>query len=314
MSFSSDVKAELAAIEDMPDCCRHAMAYGMFLFGRAFNSRSISILTEHQCVAEKYAQMLEYSASVKADINVSQAGKYTVSVEDKSEISAVLSAFYSSGNESVTRINRGNFLNEHEDDASEILNCCNGAFLRGAFLSCGTVTDPQKSYHLEFVVPFKVLSMDLMKVLTEYNIAAKHMLRRGVNVIYIKESESIEDLLNIMGAKMSAFEIMNVKIYKDIRNTVNRKINFSYANISRTAGAACKRIDNIEKLKENGWFELMDGDLQNFANLQIDNPEASLRELGEMCDPPISRSAVNYKLKKISAFLNQCVLGNIAGT
>ncbi|MBQ8028689.1 MAG: DNA-binding protein WhiA [Clostridia bacterium] len=311
MSFSSDVKQELTAIKDIPSCCLHAMTYGMLLFGRAFNSRNISIMTEHECVAQMYCSLINKDIGVSVKINQSSAGKYSINIENKETINKILSSFSVNGNESVTRINRGNLLNEHEDDSLEILNCCNSAFLRGAFLSCGTITDPNKGYHLEFVVPFKILSMDLMKILTEYGISAKHMLRRGVNVIYIKESESIEDLLNIIGAKLSAFEIMNIKIYKDIRNTVNRQTNFSFANISRTAGAACKQIDEIEKLKEKGWFSRLDEDLQSFAELRIENPEASLRELGEMCDPPISRSAVNHKLKKISNFLQQCLAGNI---
>lgn len=302
MSFSANVKEELAKIEQMPPCCFHAMAYGMFLFARAFNLRDISIMTEHECVAKKYVSMLLATTGVSAEIKVSKAGKYSVCIEDKAQIKKILSSFYIDEKDSIMRINRGNLLNEHEDETSEIMNCCNGAFLRGAFLSCGTISDPNKSYHLEFVVPFKTLSLDLMKILTEYGLKAKHMTRRGVNVIYIKDSSSIEDLLNIMGAKLCAFEIMNIKIYKDMRNAANRQTNFSCANIERTVSASVEHIDAINKMIAENTFSLMPEDLQEFAKVRLENPEASLRELGNMFSPPLSRSAVNHRLKKILAF------------
>lgn len=302
MSFSAGVKNELSKIENVPPCCRHALAYGMLLFGRSFNSRAVSIMTDHECVVSKYAQVLKETTGIEAEIHHSEAGKFSVNIEDEAQISTVLSAFSVENSLGKQRINRANLLNENEDEQSEILNCCNGAFLRGAFLSCGTISDPNKSYHLEFVVPFKTLSLDLLKILTEYDLKAKHMSRRGVNVIYMKDSSSIEDLLNIMGAKMSAFEIMNIKIYKDIRNTSNRQTNFSFANISRTVSASLEQSRAIEKMLEDGTFNLLPPDLQEFARLRIDNPEASLRELGEMCNPVLSRSAVNHRLKKLMSY------------
>lgn len=305
MSFSSLIKEELCQITDMPDCCTHSMAYGMLLFGRSFNARGISILTEHSCVAEKYAQLLKITADYDAEIKVSSAKKYSINIEEKSDMLKVLSAFSASENDSVLRVNRGNLLNEHDDKRSEILNCCNGAFLRGAFLSCGTVSDPQKGYHLEFVVPYKTLSMDLMKFLTEYNLKAKHMTRRSVNVIYLKDSESIEDLLNIMGAQKSAFDIMNIKILKDLRNYSNRQANFSYANITRTVNAAFDQVQAIDRMMKKGTFELLSDELKNIARLRYENTELSLRELGEMCDPPLSRSAVNHRIKKLMSFSNK---------
>ncbi|MCM1544416.1 MAG: DNA-binding protein WhiA [Ruminococcus sp.] len=306
MSFSSQVKQELGKIEDTSACCGHALAYGMLLFGRAFNLGSISIMTEHECVALKYADVVEKSSGVVPHYTVSDAGKYTVSVDDSASIKQVLSTFSVSGNEAFARINRGNLLNECSNDETEVFNCCNGAFLRGAFLSCGTISDPNKSYRLEFVVPFRTLSLDLLKMLTDYGLKAKHVVRRGANVIYVKDSESIEDLLNIMGAKLAAFEIMNIKIYKDIRNTSNRITNFNCANISRTVSASFDQIEKIEKMMENGTFDALSDDLKAFAKLRYDNPDSSLRELGEMFDPPLSRSAVNYRLKRIFAFYDKC--------
>lgn len=299
MSFALKVKQELANIEQMPECCFHAMTYGMLLFGRTFSPLSVSLLTEHECVAKRYASLIKRTTGVTVQINVSNAGKYTASILNENDRQTVLSAFSVSGNETFYRINRANLLNECGNDETEDINCCNSSFLRGAFLSCGTITDPNKGYHLEYVVPYRTLSLDLMKILTEYGLKAKHMLRRSVNVIYLKDSESIVDLLNIIGAKLASFDMMNIKIYKDIRNSTNRKTNFNYANISRTVCASYDQIEKINLIKQSGYFDSMDIDLQKLALLRLENPDSSLSELGEFFDPPLTRSAVNHRMKKI---------------
>ena len=211
---------------------------------------------------------------------------------------SVLTSFSCTGTERMHRIDRGNLTNEAAD-CDENTSCCDAAFLRGVFLSCGTASDPNKSYHLEFVVPYKTLSLDLMKILNEYGIKAKHMVRRYVNVIYIKDSESIEELLAMMGAHISAMEIMNIKIYKDVRNLTNRRNNFETANIMRTADASFDQLNAIRKLKEIGALVDLSDDLKQIALLRLDNPDASLREIGDMCEPKMSRSAVNHRLKKL---------------
>ena len=298
MSFSHSVKEEIAANLPQSPCCLHAMAYGMLLFSREFSPQGISIMTDHDCVAKTYETLLDQQAHVQAQTKISDAGKYTVSVP-VGEISKVLSVFSVSGNEALLRVNRANLLNESSDE--EGLNCCHNAFLKGAFLACGTVSDPNKSYHLEFVVPYRTLSFDLLKLLTESGIKAKHMVRRYVNVIYIKDSESIEDLLHLMGASMSAFEIAHIKIYKNFRNVSNRRTNFDDANTTRVAAAACEQIYAIRALHESGKYALLEPELQQVANAREENPDASLSELGALFSPPMTRSAVNHRLKKLVA-------------
>lgn len=300
MSFSAEIKEELIKIEDMPDCCTHAMAYGMMLFGRSFDFNEISLLTDNPLVADTYVKLVKKACDVDAERLVSEAGKVTCEIGSEENRIRVLSSFSSTGKERVRRIDRGNLLNECGDTA-ESINCCNAAFLRGAFLSCGTASDPNKGYHIEFVVPYRTLSLDLLKILTDYGLKAKHMVRRYVNVIYIKDSESIEDLLTIMGATMASLSIMNIKIYKDLRNLTNRRNNFENANLSKTASAAYDQISAIERLKNCGGYALLTEDLRIIADLRIENEEASLREIGEMCNPPLSRSAVNHRLKKLIA-------------
>lgn len=298
MSFSSEIKDELIKIENMPDCCTHAMAYGMFLFGRSFTLSDISLMTDNESVAKKYLFLAEKACGIKAELSVSRAGKYTVFFDGDDERNKVLSTFSCTGTERIRRIDRGNLTNDSADK-EEITSCCDAAFLRGAFLSCGTASDPNKSYHLEFVIPYKTLSFDLMKILNDYGIKAKHMVRRYVNVIYIKDSESIEDLLTMMGAHIASMEVMNIKIYKDVRNLTNRRNNFENANLSRTVFASFDQVSAIQKIMGNGIFCTLSEDLKQVATLRIDNPDASLREIGEMCEPKMSRSAVNHRLKKL---------------
>ncbi len=300
MSFSAEIKEELMKIEDMSDCCAHAMAYGMLLFGRSFDLNDISLLTDNPAVAEKYATVIEKVCGVSVDRQISEAGKVTCEIKSEADRLKVLEHFSMTGRERVKRVDHGNLLNE-SGDTVENINCCNAAFLRGAFLSCGTASDPNKSYHIEFVVSYRALSLDLLKVLTDYGLKAKHMVRRYINVIYIKDSESIEDLLTVMGAPMASLEIMNIKIYKDLRNLTNRRNNFENANLSKTATAAYDQINAIKKLKNSGEFALLSDELKTIADYRIENEDASLREIGEMCTPPLSRSAVNHRLKKLIA-------------
>ncbi len=309
MSFSWEIKDEILRINEMPPCCEHAMAYGMLLFARSFNENDISLMTDNHDVAQRYADTIERICASKPRVSVSDAGKVTVSVPELSERKKLLSAFSNSGNEKFMRIDRGNLLNESggnesetdygEDEDADNLNCCNASFLRGAFLSCGTCSDPNKGYHIEFVAPFRALSLDLLKILTDYSLKAKHMVRRGTNVIYIKDSTSIEELLGRMGAYISAMKLMDAKIYKDVRNLTNRRSNFESANLSRTVGAAYEQVSAITKLLQAGMLDKLEPDLREVAVLRMDNPDSSLREIGEMCAVPLSRSAVNYRLKRL---------------
>ena len=309
MSFSSEIKDEIMKNIDLPECCTHAFAYGMLLFGRSFNLSEISLLTDNGAVAEKYIEAVKNASGVEGALSVSQAGKYTVDFKNDDERRNVLSSFSSTGKEVVQRVDRGNLSNDSGGETGE-MGCCDISFIKGAFLSCGTASDPNKSYHIEFVVPYKTLSLDLMKMLNDYGIKAKHMVRRYVNVIYIKDSESIEDLLALMGAHNAALEIINIKIYKDIRNITNRRLNFENANLTKTADAAFEQMKAIETIKDKGIYPTLSDELKHIANIRYENPDASLREIGDMCDPPLSRSAVNHRLKKLIALANTYGDGN----
>lgn len=304
MSFSHQVKNELVSLEIQSNCCIHSMAYGMLLFGRSFCLSDISILTKYEIVANRYCDYCQKDTGIRPEITLTKSNKYILSFEQSISRKKVLRAYSCTGKEAVARINLGNLLNETitEDENSF---CCNAAFLRGVFLSCGTICDPDKSYHLEFVVPFKKLGEDLLHILSEYNLKAKHILRRGVHVIYIKDSVSIEDLLTLMGATTCALEIMSIKVVKDYRNLVNRQTNFDAANINKTVNASYDQVMAIENIKENGQFPSLSEELKQLAILRTENTDASLRVIGEMMSPKLTRSAVNNRLNKFIAMSNK---------
>lgn len=301
MSFSANVKEELLNIEVENKCCLKAMAYGMLLFGRAFNANAISMMTDNQNTASMYQKLVKEVTGVDVKCTVSPSGKYILSVDGADERKAVFAAFNLTGTERSLRINRSNLTNDADDEEE----CCFRAFVRGAFLSCGTVCDPNKMYSLEFIVPYMKLSEDLQILLSEMGAAAKVTQRRGIRVVYYKDSGMVEDVLTMMGAMMSAVEIMGVKVLKDVRNRVNRRTNFETANISRTVAASMEQVEAIEYLDENIGFETLPDDLKTMAILRVENPDISLRELGEMFDPPISRSSVNHKLTKLMTIVKK---------
>lgn len=294
MSFSADVKNELLSVETKNECCLHAFCYGFLLCSRSFSYRDISILTEHKEIADVYADAILHVCSVAPSIVKSGAGKYRLEIKNESDRAKVMSAF---GYDSKSRTMRINYANIADD-------CCKSAFLRGVFLSCGTVNDPSKRYHLEFVLPFKNLIKDLAYFISGFeefqmDYEPKIIQRNSNYVMYFKGSEAIEDILTVMGAVGSSLEVMGAKMYKDMRNNVNRKLNFESANLDKTVGAASKQIEAIGKIKKTIGISRLPEELKEIAKLRYDNPDMSLRELSESLTEPLSRSGVNHRLKKI---------------
>ena len=290
MSFSSDVKKELCSIEHETDCCQRAEAYGILFFGRAFGKDEISLMTEYDYVADRYSDAIKYLIGSQPEKIVSKSGKITVYVHSTEDRIDVLNELGYSESERSLRLLESNIENE----------CCFGAFIRGAFLACGIITDPKKEYHLEFDVTFKSKSRDLTDAFKDFPVSPKPSDRNGVNIVYFKDSSQIEDILTVMGAQMSVMELIGEKILKDVRNNVNRKVNCDSANLRKTAQAAANQTKAIEILKSQGKFDDLPSDLKELAQLRIDNPEMTLSELGSNLSKPLSRSGVNHKLKKLT--------------
>lgn len=289
MSFTGDVKTELVENYIMSECSMRAFTYGFLLFGKSFSSRSVCCSSDYECVINSFAQAITEVSGVLPAVTKLKSGKYTLKITSSEDRKKVLECFDHSVNEIVLRINHGIF----EDDD------CYGAFLKGVFLSCGTVSNPDKSYHMEFVVPHTKLSSDLLKVLNDLDMSAKHILRKYTNVIYIKDSENIEDMLTMMGAVNSSLYIMGIKVQKDVRNKINRQMNFESANMSRSIEAGLNQVRAIELIQKNQGLESLPSELKELAVLRLENPDMSLKELGASLNVPISRSGVNHRFEKI---------------
>lgn len=292
MSFSSDVKSELMLRAFVnSDCCKTAQNYGLLLFGRSFSRSCLSILTENEEVASAYADAVEYFSGSLPETEVSDVGNYKITVEDKAVVDAALDKLGYNTVGARRRINFANLTNP----------CCFASFIRGAFLASGTVTDPEKEYHLEFSSSSKALCSDLMKVFDEFDIEPKISERAGNYIVYIKKSSEIEDILSVMGATESSMMLMGAKMMKDVRNNVNRKVNFENANMARSVQAAAKQYDAVALIKEKCGFDSLPADLKEIAALRYKNREASSNEIRAMLSEPLTVSGISHRFRRLQS-------------
>lgn len=298
MSFSFDVKKELCNTGSKDDAYMRAECYGFLLFARSFLSNKITFTTENPYAAARFMNLISVSFGAIVEKNVTLTGKrggerlFTMMVPLKEDCERIFYELGYTPKDVSVRINCAVF-----DDDESIY-----AFLRGAFLCCGSVSDPKRDYHLEFSVPFRNLCMDLCKIISEVSPQGKEpkiINRKGTFVAYIKNSEEIADFLALIGAPISSMNLMQEKIVKSIRNNVNRKTNSEIANISKTARASAVQIEAIEKIKKKRGLDFLPNNLKDIAVLRLEYPEHSLRDLGEMLLPPISRSGANHRMNRI---------------
>ena len=179
-------------------------------------------------------------------------------------------------------------------------DCCRRAFLRGAFLSSGSISDPNKGYHFELVFPAEEKAELLRRVLIGFHMDARIVMRKKSYVVYVKEGAQIVDLLGLMGAHRAVMELENIRILKEMRNSVNRKVNCETANINKTVNAAVRSMEDIRYIQRTIGFESLGDNLAEMAELRLQYPEATLKELGMMLDPQVGKSGVNHRLRKLS--------------
>ena len=292
-SFSHKVKAELCGLPSAAGSAAKDELYGILLFGKVLSPRTVTLQTEHRDVARKAVGLMRdvFGARPASHISKHTEGRSmtTVSLADPDAAKRIYDAFGYSERTVSLRINHANF--DGEADMA--------AFLRGVFLICGTMVDPEKDYHLEFVTPYLNLSRDLAAMLSDIGFEPKTASRKGNRVVYFKDSSQIEDILTYMGAQMCSLEIMNIKIYKNMRNKANRVTNCETANISKTVNASIAQVEAIRRLKREHGFDILPEELREVAQLRVDNPDMSLRELGRLLSTPLTRSGVNHRLMKI---------------
>lgn len=291
MSFASEVKAELCRPRLSRKCCAQAEACGVLLYCNRFSPREIRIVTESQAFTQRLPVLFHKAFGLSFDEkgDPHAPGKQTFSITDpkKLEILWDICAFDPSG--PAHHINFGLLEETH----------CRQSFLRGAFLAGGSVTDPQKGYHLELATNHRSVSRELVTLLMELGYAPKEVTRKANYITYFKQSEAIEDLLTAIGAPLSAMELMNTKAEKLLRNGVNRRVNCEAANVDKTVDAAMEQRRAIQTLREAGRLEELTPKLQEAAALREANPELPLSQLAVLCDPPVTKSSLSHRLRKL---------------
>lgn len=288
MSFCSDIKTELSAIR-VSRCCMQALTYGLLLFGRAFKPQKISMQSENEAVTRLYATMIQKSYDVSVKVNKGESKNVTYRAEVTDEIDRLkILASVDFG------MVEGKISHEFFNRA-----CCEAAFVRGAFLSCGQMSDPEKSYRVDFPVKSEALATELRDILLRHEVSANISTRGSGYVVYIKRSEMIINLLALMGASVRSLELIETTIIKEANNKTNRIFNCDGANINKTIEASFKQRTAIEYLIKREMLSSLPEELISAANLRMEYPESSLKELCKNSPEPITVSGLNHRLKKI---------------
>lgn len=292
-SFSGKAKAEICKIFPQKRCCALAQCFGILLFCNTFGAEGIRIITESAGFAQLLPKLFKKAFGISFDVSPEPqtAGKMVFQITDLAKLNVIMEAYgFTASDTLAVHIN----LPVVEEE------CCRIAFLRGAFLAGGSVTDPDKGYHMELTTTHQSVAREgytlMEEILGFYPKTAK---RGGGQVLYLKQSDLISDFLTFLGAHIAAMGIMEAKLEKELNNKVNRRCNCDDANTSKVVEAAQEQLASIRTIRARGLFEQMPQKLQQAAIAREENPEASLTELAAMMEPPITKPAMNHRLKKL---------------
>ncbi len=292
MSFSADAKIEITQKKLADDSAFLAVCYAIACFAKNYDEHGLLLQTECEEVAV-YAYKMFLRQNIEGSVRAISRG-FEFSISETEQVQKLLELLKFSKKEPSLRIN-STFI-----ETSKAVS----AFVGTAFLCAGTMTDPHKLYNLEFISPRYHLARDLEGLLAQHEFSPHRTLRRGVHVIYIKASGKIEDLLTFIGASNASLAIMEQKVYKSIRNTSNRRANCDTANLSKTVNANVQTRRAIEALQKADMLKTLPEALQQAAKLRLEHPDESLAQLAERFIPPISKSGLSHRLKKLEALAN----------
>ena len=299
LSFSASVKAEVCRVFPQDRCCALAECFGILLFCNSFHRDGIKIITESQDFGKILPKLFKKAFSTGFDClpENNATGKLVYQILDPKKIEMIMQA-YGFSREATLALHIN--LPVVEDD------CCKAAFLRGAFLAGGSVTDPVKGYHLEITTTHCSVARECYTLIQEtMGFYPKTAARGGGQVLYLKQSELISDYLTFLGAPVGAMGIMEARLEKELNNTVNRCCNCDDANTSKVVEAAQEQLAAIRTLRERGVFDQLPSKLQQAAIAREHNPESALTELAAMMEPPITKPAMNHRLKRLVAFAKE---------
>ena len=289
MSFSAEVKTELCRAPLSRRCCARAEAYGVLLYCNTFRGDEVRIVTENGAFAQRLPALFKKAFKLSFDRLPQGEGKQVFAVTDPAKLTAIHQTFGADRNALALHLN---FAAVEE-------SCCRAAFLRGAFLAGGSVTDPRKGYHLELATSHHSVSREVLALMRELGQEPKAAQRKGNAVLYFKLSDRIEDFLTCLGAPVAAMEVMNAKLERDIRGKVNRRVNCDAANLDKAVEAAMAQVEAIRRLEKAGTLITLPDKLREVAALRLAHPEDTLAQLAQRCDPPITKSALNHRLRKL---------------
>lgn len=292
MSFAYDVKAELCRVPLSRGCCAVAEGCGVLLYASTFSAGEVRIVTENDEFAARLPRLFQKAFGVKFDElpGEHKGGKLVLRITREEKLDVIWRA--------LGYDRRAHFA-LHLNFALLEEECCRASFLRGAFLAGGSVTDPQKRYHLELATSHVQAGREVEALLRDMGFEPKNVMRQGSFVTYFKSSEHIADLLTLIGAPGRALEIVSAKIEKEMRNTVNRRVNCDAANLDKTVMAAYEQVEAFTRLTESGAIGELPVKLQEVAVARLLQPELTLSELAATFDPPLTKSCLNHRIRKL---------------
>ena len=308
MSFSGMVKEELSRQINTARHCRIAeLAAILCVCGsleyQKDGNKILRIHTENELVARKYFTLLKKTFNIETAVFLHENAPlkrgrvYVVEITNQQQVKEVIQA-------GKIQVVSGN-LNIQENSITLQQNCCKRAFVRGAFLSSGSISDPRKGYHFEIVCADERKAQLLQEIIRSFHIDAKTVIRKKSYVVYVKEGSQIVDMLAIMEANVALMDLENIRILKEMRNSVNRKVNCETANINKTVNAAVKQVDDIIYIRDTVGLHRLPENLEETALLRLEYPQASLKELGSLLSAPVGKSGINHRLRKICSIAEQ---------
>lgn len=304
MSFSGQVKEELSRQFHKSRHCQIAEIAAILSFAgkleEAEEGNVLRVYTENLSLARKYFVLMKKTFHVTANIAVRQniylhkSRTFVISLSEQEEVTKVLQAvkWRNEKNEDIRTTGLVHRLLVQN-------SCCRRAFIRGAFLSAGSMSDPEKSYHFEIVCASEEKARQLMEIINSFDMDAKIVIRKKNYVVYLKEGSQIVDMLNIMEAHVALLNLENVRILKEMRNSVNRQVNCETANINKTVSAAVKQVEDINYIKNTRGLDSLPDNLKEIALVRLQYPQAALKELGTYLEPPVGKSGVNHRLRRL---------------
>jgi len=310
-----EIKRELTRIETSDICCKDYELTGIIRAGivlKKYKGKSrLFFTTENASLSRHLYSRVKELYKNSPDIFILRTRRFRTHTVYRLEFTHLL------GDEmknilkkmGISLIEDGEKISYEKIDINN--RCCKRAYLRGCFLANGSISDPDRSYHLEITFPNLLLTLECISLLKEFDVESRYIRRKGHYLVYLKEGQEIVDFLNVIGAHNALMKLENIRILKDMRNQVNRIVNCETANLEKTVNASVRHVDSIKYIAEKRGLESLPGNLREIAVLRLENPDASLSELGQMLTPALSKSGVNHRLKKIDSIAEDLRLSGI---